>query len=289
MPGRVWLQADYSQAEVRVVAWAGPVPTLRNLFLRGEDIHLYICQQIARYVQDNHIPMPDVPMQQKDGTFELRTIFKWKDWQDYNADDPERYTSKRTVHANNYGMGRRKFALITKLPEKYAEMVQEVYFHLCPEVKTGYQAWIDGQLRRDRTIKVPQGFRRVFYDAPGPELSRSAYAFYPQTTIGLLLVNTLTECCEVFRKEGIGKDQVIVNSLHPNDIRAGGLDIRLQMHDSVCVALNDDPVEIAYAATIIRDIGERPLLVRNDLLSVPLDFKVGPTLHKNDLKNYTIS
>ena len=301
MPRRIWLCADYSQAEARVVAWAGPVPTLRDLFQRGDDVHLYVARHIAKHIQDNHIQMPEVPMPLADGTTVKQRIFAWKPWDQLTADDHERYVSKRTVHANNYGMGKTKFAVITGLPISTAETVQKIYFILFPEVQTGYQAWIDSLLNsRTRTIVVPQGFRRVFYDAAGPELSRAGYAFYPQTTVGLLLVDTLTEVCEVFAKD-LGQTW-ITNPIDPDVLLRAGYNVRLQMHDSLAIALDEDPGLIADVATTVKNIGERPLVIRNpkdqiDMLSIPMDFKVGYTIkekqpweddHPDYLRKYVI-
>jgi len=292
MPSRVWLVADYKQAEVMVVAWAGPVPSLKGMFQKGEDVHLVVCQRTAKYIQDNNIRMPEVLMMLPDGRSAKRRPFMEKPWDQFTADDPERYTSKRTVHANNYGLGKTKFAIITSLPVEVAGTVQEIYFILFPEVKTNYHAWIDSLLNSPkRTIVVPQGFRRVFYDAPGPELSRAGYAFYPQTTVGLKLVETLTNVCECFVRERLVSPTPWIDStfggyatiMHPEALRNEGLNVRLQMHDSLAIALDDDPSKIREAATIIKQYGETPLTIRNqedilDELVIPMDFKVGPTL-----------
>lgn len=254
---KTWIFADYSQAEARVVAWKGPVPALKQWFLDGEDVHTNVARYIARYVQTNRIRIP-------------RDLFMAKPWNTYGKEDEERQISKTTVHANNYGMGKRKFALITGLPEAYAKIVQEIYFTLFPEVRTGYQRGIEDQLRRNRTIAIPQGWHKVFYDMWTDDMLRAAYAFYAQSTVGHMLVRTLSDCCEFLANEGI-------EVWTPEAIRSQGLDVQLQIHDAIGVSIEDDPSTIEFACRAIRRFGEHPISINNEELVIPMDFKVGPS------------
>jgi hypothetical protein len=269
----IWIFGDYSQAEARVVAWAGPVPTMKSWFERGEDIHLNTAKVIARTIQENHVSMPN-------------SLFMGKHWSEYTKEDKkERYIGKQTNHANNYGLGKTHFGLITGLPVKYAELVQNIYFSTFPEVKTSYQAWIDYQLRETRTIWLPEPFhwRRIFYDAYGPELSRAAYAFYAAGTVGALLVKTLNEICEVFANTLGPRDHLWT----PEYIRSGGLDVRLQIHDAVGVSVVNDPEVVAWSVKTIRNLGEIPIYVKDSTLVIPMDFKTGPNW--GELKDYVDS
>lgn len=254
---KVWIFADYSQAEARVVAWAGRVTLLKEWFSAGKDVHSGVAQMIARYVQENRFALPD-------------KLFATKHWSEFGKGDPERQLSKSTVHANNYGMGKLKFSQITGLPARYAEALQTIYFRLFPEIRTGYQAWIEEQLRRTRTLVLPQGWPLQFYDMFGPELSRTAYALYAQSTVGLMLTHTLNEVCEHFSREVRGLRK-------PSAIRAQGLDVRLQIHDAIGAAIEDDPAQISYACSIIKKAAEEPISIRGEELVIPVDFKVGPT------------
>lgn len=276
LPTRRWLVADYSQVEARIVAWAGKVTTLQRLFQSGDDVHLYVCKQIARYLQDNNIKIPPLPMPLPDGTIIRRAPFVWKPWGDFNADDHERYLAKRTVHANNYGMGKEKYAKITGLPENIAGLIQDAYFILFPEIRSGYQSWIETELRRNRTITTPQGFRKIFYDIWDDKLLRAAYAFYPQTTNGLNLVDTIVECREVFARDKMPA------FLSPATIRKAGFAVKMQVHDSVNISVADDPIDIEYTARTTKKIGERLLQIRGEELAIPMDFKLGPTLKERE-------
>lgn len=255
---KVFLFADYSQAEARVVAWAGPIPAMRTWFTTGEDIHLNVARLIGRIVHENKLVMPHG----------LWT----KPWQEIDRKDVERQYAKNTVHGNNYDMGAIKFGLITGLPLKYARIVQDIYHSIFPEIRGNYHRWIRDELNRDRTLTNPQGWKRTFYDAYGSELERAAYAWYPQSTIGLLTIRTLTHVCEVFTQ-----DLPEAKVLSPSAIRKMGLDVQLQVHDSIGVVLPDDPTLVADAARLIKKIGEHPLMIKGEVLIVPMDFKVGPS------------
>jgi hypothetical protein len=258
---RVWVFGDYSQAEARIVAWRGPVPLMRHWFETGQDVHLNACKMIARVVQTNRLQLP-------------QRLFSTKHWEDYVKTDPERDTSKQTVHASNYGVGKRKYGLLTGLPEKYAAVLQDIYFGLFPEIRTGYQAWIDSCLRRDRTVTTPQGWPIKFYDVFGPELQRSAYSLYPQSTVGLLITSTLVGVANHFGETQGGG---CWRKATPTAIRARGLDTRLQIHDALGISSINDPFVINYTCSVMRHYAQQSLMIGDSELVIPMDFKVGPS------------
>src|SRR5262245_13957863 len=206
MSGKVWVFGDYAQAEPRIVAWAGPVPQLRQWFKEGKDVHTEVLRQIARVVQANRIVLPN-------------RLFARRPWEEYSKIDPERDTAKNTVNGNNYGLGKRKFGLITGLPERYAEILQRVYFRLFPEVRTGYQAWIKRCLP---VITTPQGWPIQFYGRIDEDVERKAFSLFAQSTVGLLITQALCDICEHFDEaKGL---------VTPAAIRARGYPVQLQIH-----------------------------------------------------------
>lgn len=267
---KIWVCADYSQAEVRVVAWAGPVPALKTWFSTGEDVHLNVAKMIGKVAQTAKLNLPG-------------GLFTNKSYNDFTAEDPERQIAKNTVHGNNYDLGKYKFALITGLPVKHAALVQEVYHGLFPEIRKSYHANIISTVKRTRTLTNPWGARRVFYGDLTDETFRAAYAWYPQSTVGLLLVNTLCEVCEVFDKE-IPENVVVT----PEVIRSMGLDVRMQVHDSINVIVPDSEDAINFTCKTIKEKGEIPLTIRGDNLVIPMDFQIGPNLAKKSLRKYKV-
>jgi DNA polymerase I-like protein with 3'-5' exonuclease and polymerase domains len=263
----VWVCADYSQAEARVVAWRGPVTSLKTWFLAGEDIHLNVAKMIGRIVQEHKIKMP-------------RDLWRRKPWQELSKADEERQVSKNTVHGNNYGLGVNKFAYMTGLPVRFAATLQTIYHSLLPDIRGGYHKWIENEINTSGGFTTPMGRRRDFYDIRGPDLYRAAYAGYAQSTVGDLLVNTLCDICEVFHAPAR------LGPWTPERIRSQGLDVRLQLHDNVNVVVPNDAESIAFAVQTIKTAGEKPLVINGDSFVIPMDFKVGPNL--SDLKEYKI-
>lgn len=270
---KVWLFGDYSQAEVRVAAWAGPIPSMKTWFERGEDIHLNVAKLIGQTVEKHGIQLP-------------RNLWRRKPWQELDAHDPldhdnERDLAKRTVHANTNGQGPVQFAVITGLPIKYATIVQDVYHTLFPEIRGNYHRWIREQLQTTRTLTNPLGWKRTFYDIYGPALEREAYAWYPQSTIGLLTVRTWRRCCEAFR-DVIPEPRILT----PSTIRSMGYDLQLQVHDSIGVCLENNSQNLAIAARTIKKIAEYPMMIKGEVLIVPMEFKIGPSW--GELHEYNI-
>lgn len=266
----VWLIADYRQAEIMVAAWAGPIPAMKTWFKQGEDIHLNVAKLIGRVVETTKVQMP-------------RGLWMRKPWQELSADDPidhdnERDLAKRTVHANTNGMYRTRFAFITGLPIKVAGDVQDIYHGLFPEIRGGYHKWIRDTVKISGTLENPLGWKRTFYKVNpfsgtyDEDEYRVMYAWYPQSTIGLLNIRTFVKVCELFREQ-LPEARVLT----PSAIRQMGHDVQLQVHDMLGIVLPDDPQLIRDAAIAVKQVGEYPMMIKGDELIVPLDFKIGPS------------
>lgn len=279
MGSKVWLFADGAQAEARAVAWYGPVPALKSWFQRGDDVHLNVTKMIAEYIQKNDIDMPTITL--LDGS--KVHLFWSKPYDQLTAENYERQVAKTTVHANNYKMGARKFALVTGLPEAHAKAVQETYFRVLPEVRTGYHALIDSELRRSRTIAIPYGWRRQFFGLLDDDTSRAAYSFLAQSTVGVWMTRLWNDACEVFGRAST------LNVTTPEAIRSCGLGVALQVHDALGLVVDNDPETIYWTAKKIKEMAEKPIPLpysRGELV-IPVDFEMGPTW--GDLKKVKLS
>ena len=273
---KIWINADYSQAEARVVAWYGPVPSLKTWFQRGEDIHLNMTKLIARVVQTGKIPMPRTE-------HSPAGLFLGKHWDTYTKKDYERQVSKNTVHGNNYGLGPQKFATMLGLPVKIAETIQNIYFTLVPEIKNAYQARIRQSIDATRSIKLPEplGWTRTFYDIASEDLYRAAYAALPQSTIGGKLVRLWTSLCHIFSEE-LPEGQLAT----PQNILRMGYDVRFNSHDSVGVLVPDDADVILHVCRTIKRLGEEPLFIHGEPCVIPMDFKIG--YNQLDMREYEV-
>lgn len=148
-PGKIFVGADLSQAEARVVAALSHDPTYLRVFAEGGDIH----------------------------TKMALVMFK---------DAAKRQLAKKVVHASNYGMGPQTFARNTKCSLAEAKAHLERFHATFPLVRE-WHARVRDQLRLDRTLSTPFGHRRLFMGRWDDSLFREAYAFVPQHTVGIAL------------------------------------------------------------------------------------------------------
>jgi len=265
---KIWLFADYKQAESRVVAWRGPVPRLKQWFKDGVDIHTEIAKSIAKIVQENKLILPN-------------KLFQKKPWHELtNKDKDERQIGKTTGHAGNYGIQKNTLGLFLNMPPKYAELILAIYHTQFPEIKRGYQFWIEECIRNNRTIITAMGRPKIFYDIIGDELMRAAYAYYGQSTIGDLLTNLINKISEHFQEIKFND----ANIWTPTKIRQCGFDTRLNAHDAVGISIPDSTDLIAYTVKVIKKESAYAMNIGGDELIIPMDFKIGRNW--GELKDY---
>src|SRR5258708_5409865 len=282
---KTWLFPDYSQAEVRVAAWAGPIPLMKQWFKSDEDIHINVARLIGETVEKHKVHIPPLSVG-------LPPPWGRKHWSLLNAEDPldhdiERDLSKRTVHANTNGMHRQRFSRITKVPLMYAGIIQDMYHGLFPEIRGSYHTWIvDSAVANHGTLENPWHWRRTFYKVNpltgqyDEDEKRVMYAWYPQSTIGMMTIRFWRRICEVFR------DDKQIKIYTPEAIRDMGIDAQLQVHDAIGASVPDEDSVVADIARAMKREGEVELIIKGDPLIVPIDFKRGYSW--GDLKTYKI-
>ena len=151
-PGNVFVEADLSQAEARVVAYLAEEMALVKAFDAGGDIHR---ANAARMFSK----------------------------QESEVSYDERQLAKRAVHGLNYGMGVRTFAKNCGISEKEARRVRALYFSLFPGIELWHQKTAY-ELRKSRVMVTPFGRKRIFLSPYSEQLIKEALAFVPQSTVG---------------------------------------------------------------------------------------------------------
>lgn len=153
--GKVFMHADLSQAESRLVAWL------------SRDLEL-----IERFIHD---PTFDVHR------FNAARIFKIPETE---VTPDQRQKGKACNHSGNYGISWKKFSYISKIPYAEAKVILEK--HQANPFLRGWWESIQLQLKTNRTIATPKPFarKRVFYGRLDDDLYREAYNFVPQSTVG---------------------------------------------------------------------------------------------------------
>lgn len=171
-PGCVFVQADLSQAEARVVAYLAGEDRLIRVFEEGGDIH-----------KKNAVAI-----------FGVRLEDVTKD---------QRQLAKKVVHASNYGMGARKFRdelfkeTGTWLEEGAVKRMLWAYFNSYPRIKN-WQTTTQHVVNRVRRLTTPLGRKRAFLGAWTQDLVREALAHAPQSTVGDLLNMGIIRLHEIF-------------------------------------------------------------------------------------------
>jgi DNA polymerase-1 len=153
--GKVFLNADFSQAEARVVAWLAGEDRLIQIFKDGGDIHRRNAAKIYRKAEAD-------------------------------VTKAEREIAKRIIHASNYGMGPVTFSKNAGIPVAEAKRLLNAYFAEFPRIKLWHMA-IQRDLRNSRTLTTPLGRKRTFFNRWNESLVKEALAFIPQSTVADLL------------------------------------------------------------------------------------------------------
>lgn len=263
-PGKVFIYADGEQAEARVVAWLAGDKHLMEIFDSGQDVHKLMASRIFN-----------------------------KPIEEIGDDSPERYLAKRTIHGAHYGMGKRKFATYSKLPERAAEILLLRYFAEFPTIKSRFQAGIKMQVEKTRTLTTPFGRRRQFFGRMSEDLVREAYATIPQSTIadwldvGLLRLWRFKQGQFNCPSSSMSKYLSIENTKYVTNRENLQLDIEpaIQIHDGL---LTQIPIsQLRQAIPAIRECLTYPIIFPNGPLTIPVDIKVGFRWGKKSLKKPT--
>ncbi|QDP56815.1 MAG: putative DNA polymerase [Prokaryotic dsDNA virus sp.] len=164
--GNVFIHADLSQAEARVVAWLALDKELVGRWTDDPffDVHSYKASQLYNK------PLTEILTD-------------------------ERSKAKACNHSGNYGIAWKKFSYISGIPQVEARRLLEKHqsnFHL--------QAWwadVRTRLESTRTLATPFGRKRIFYGRLDEETFRKAYAFVPQSTVGDIVNRAVIQCDEL--------------------------------------------------------------------------------------------
>lgn len=149
--GQVFINADLSQAEARVVAYISGDDRLIRVFNEGGDIHrrnaanIFACDISA-------------------------------------VSDVQRQLAKRVVHASNYGMGPRTFSRTAGISEIESTRLLNQYFATYPGIKR-WHLEIATKLKRSRILVTPLGRKRIFFNKWQEATVKEALAYVPQSTV----------------------------------------------------------------------------------------------------------
>lgn len=236
-PGKVYLSADYVQAEAVVVAYLIGDAKLIELFeasfgksrsYRTEnflDVHKLTASTMFK------IPLQDVTKEQ-------------------------RQIGKTIRHAVNYSAGPAVIAHRLGIGMREAKFLLELFHLTCPLLSIWHKS-IQLELQTNgRVLTNLLGRKHKFYEAWGDDLFRSAYSYIPQSTVGDLLNKALVKTYHTIGSE---------------------VDIVLQLHDAQYLLIDNGKENIEKYKEKLREIMIMPLTHNGRTFYIDVDFSVGPS------------
>lgn len=258
--GYIGYSFDLSQIENRIVAYTGGVLAQIEAFEQGIDLHTLTASIIF------HKPYDQVS--KVDGSSSLG-----------DGRQSERYWGKKGNHGINYDESYKKFALVNEITEGEAKQTLEEIHSGYPQIRDGYHAMIQSQLKTSRTITNLFGRTRLFL---GPvfesypnvprhacvETFRSAYAHFAQST-----------CADKVNEQGI-------EHIYYNQQWYKAVELLAQIHDSVVfqIPLSLPWIEHAKILLRIKSSLETPLIWHEREIPTPVDLAIGFNMCKDEME-----
>ena len=246
--GKVFIYRDYSQAEAWLVA------------------HLARCEGLIELFLD---PTRDVHRENAARIFNKAVAL---------VTDVERYLAKRVIHASNYGMGSDKLVLVVnedaettgvRINQQKADELIRSYFMIYPEIRSVYWREVEHEVKYSRTLTTPMGRKRTFFGRMDDKLIREAYSYIPQSTVGDLGVEALSNC------------YYNIELAQPNL----GAELLVNVHDSVMMQCDDNPKAIRETAERMEEAMRYPLEIFGRKFTIPSDCKIGRNWAKASADN----
>lgn len=250
MNNRVFLQADSSQAEARVIFLLANDEEALTL-IDTHDFHALTASWFFGGVEDDY-------SKKKLG-----------------YESPIRFCGKTLRHAGHLGAGKRraaisvntdarKFKIPIQITEQIAERALKIFHSKQPRIQQVFQHDVIECLKKTRTLiaPIPYGFNskiggaRTFYERWGDELNRQAFSYIPQRAVS---DNTKGAAIRIRR-------------------RIKGIRIVMESHDALLFNLREKDVD--EFGQIIKEEMERPIrfhtcsLPRRSLI-IPCELELG--------------
>lgn len=270
--GKIFLQADSSQAEARVVAVLMEDYELLKAF-DTIDIHRRTAALILGI--SDHLDLSP-------GAHLSDTIGK---------DSPERFCGKKTRHAGNYDMkkGRfmtefntdaQKFEINMSISEWKGGQMLDLFHKASPKIKSVFHQSIQFALHDSRVLIDPFGGVRIFNGAMSEQLYQEGYANIPQRTVAYVVQGAMIKC-----HNELGDEVGPVNSS-----RNYPVNFISENHDSLLWQVPENGWE-KYAELMKKhmmfpiDFSQYCTLKRKYILTIPCDVEVSDTTYADFIKS----
>lgn len=270
--GKVFLQADSSQAEARVVAVLSRDYELLEAFDKI-DIHRRTAGLIFGLTQKLELGNSFIPIVDE-----------------IEKDGPERFCGKKTRHAGNYNMKEQRFMTEFNTDSQKFEIgmtislwkskdMLEKFHNGSPNIRNVFHAEIEDAITNTRCLIDPFGGVRIFTGRLDADLYKEGYANIPQRTVGHLVQSAGLDLYDELIASGV-KVYNYANTAKENE--DWEVMFVSENHDALLLQVPEDNWE-PYAR-ILKRLMQRPIdfstycsLKRDIQLVIPCDVEVSST------------
>ena len=263
-PGKVFIQADASQCQARIVAVLATDWELLEAFDKI-DIHRRTAGLAFGLVNNLILTTARIPLVDE-----------------LEKDGPERFTGKKLRHAGNFDMKERrfktefntdaqKFGIKMEVSEWKAKQMLDLFHAASPKLRSVFHRDIRDALDSDRTLIDPFGGVRIFNGRQDEDLYKEGYANIPQRTEAHLIQGAALAITEE-----LGDDIVSVQSAKL------GANWLSENHDSLLMQVPENNWE-PYAKLMKKhmtapiDFSRYCTLKRDYILTIPCDVELSET------------
>ena len=191
--GYYFWNVDYSGADAMIVAWDSDCKWLQNFFLTSKQkLYIYIAEQ---YFQ-----------------------------REVTTDDPWYKKFKQFVHLTNYGGMEEKAAMSSGMPRKDAKSIRQWYFKTNPEIPEWHKR-IASDIKSKGYIENIFGARGWFLNKDSPTILNQAYAWIPQSSIGILVNKGLVNISKQEKQSEIAVLMQVHDALAGQGLKSLGIDV----------------------------------------------------------------
>ena len=215
--GHLMVAADQKQAEAMCVAWLADDDAMKSLIESGLSMHVEHGKRV------------------------------------YGSDFSKQHelykVVKGLVHGGNYGLGWRRFALMTGLSAAEAKIHLSDYHNRYPGIRQNFHSFVEREIKKCRTLYNPFGRRQVFLGRFDNKTFQAGYAFFPQSTVSDINKKALKK---------ISKHFIVL----------------LETHDGLNLSVPES--EVKYAAEALYEAYDVKFKIWDEEHTIPIDIEVGP-------------
>jgi DNA polymerase I len=252
-PGMVFVKADGSQAEARVVAALCGDRELLDRFEQPDfDIHL----ENAQLLYGGTV----AELKAEDKAWKAALASGGVGGDSGGVRDSRRQRTKSVTHGSNYRGGPNVAVKQADIPFAEAKLAVEKYRRGHPLLLRWWE-WLDQEILSTRRLVTCWGRLRIFFGRIDDSTMREATAFEPQSTVGDLINHAFYKLDE--RLASVGAYPL------------------LQAHDEIVV---ECPVRVVReCAVMLREELEQPLAFRTGIsIRIPAEVSTGPNWYDQE-------